>query len=251
MSLNVLIAGILAFFLLMTASFHSRGAQMPGLPIACPHLTESPTRSWPEIRQELSHRPQLSLGQSWLVARDPQFAPASAAAAWDEHFLYIYADLEDRDIFNPSQGLNQPAYQKGDIFEILVLSEGGLPYFEFHITPHSEVMQLRFPHRTSLAEYREAGGKPENLIDTFKIEPCYLQSHVEIHPAEDRWTVVVKIPAGLISPKKKFLAGDRMRFSFCRYDYTRGQAAPVLSSTSPYTACSFHRQEEWLVMVLE
>jgi hypothetical protein len=40
------------------------------------------------------------------------------------------------------------------------------------------------------------------------------------------------------------------RFSFSRYDYTRGRVAPVISSTSPHAKADFHHQQEWGILRL-
>ncbi len=218
--------------------------------IACQKLPDGPSPSWMELQHILTKRSFLPLGQSWLAAKDPLFMPASVSTAWDKEYLYVYGDLEDHDTFNASEGLNQPHYQKGDIFEVLIRPQESEAYFEFHVTPHDQVMQLRFPRKTSLADFREAGGKPENLIPTFQIDQRVVETHAEIRGEENRWTVLLKIPASAITAEREFREGDVLLFSFCRYDYTQGTAAPVLSSTSQYTVCSFHRQEEWRRMVL-
>jgi len=38
---------------------------------------------------------------------------------------------------------------------------------------------------------------------------------------------------------------ESWRFSFSRYDASRGTRPPVLSSTSPHQALNFHRIHEW------
>lgn len=64
--------------------------------------------------------------------------------------------------------------------------------------------------------------------------------------------MLARISAAALAPDGRPLAkGDAFLVSFCRYDRTRGQAEPVLSSTSEYTVCSFHRQTEWSRLVLE
>ncbi len=196
----------------------------------------------------LAVRPTIPLIQNWLPTPDPAFAPAQVATAWDENYLYIYAVLTDHDIFNPVTTFNQAAHLHGDIFEILIRSAEGDAYFEFHITPHGQILQLRFPKRTSLAEFRESGQSIDTLIDTFKFPDRILEAKTSID--KDRWTVLAKIPASALMSNGKFLAGNKLLFSFCRYDHTRNQPDFILSSTSKYTVCSFHRQEEWNILAL-
>jgi hypothetical protein len=194
-----------------------------------------------------SSRSGLPLRQSWLKEPSPAFAPGEAAAAWTDDFLYVFARLKDGDIFNPVKVFNQPAYLEGDIFEILIRPVASDAYFEFHITPFGQVMQLRFPKASSLEEFRLSGSS-QSIPEAFRHDERVLEVETKVRSEENRWTVVAKIPARVLSSKGRFAAGDRLLFSFCRYDHTQGQSEPVLSSTSDYTLRSFHRQGEWRTM---
>jgi hypothetical protein len=66
-----------------------------------------------------------------------------------------------------------------------------------------------------------------------------------------RWVVLAEIPASLVCGAPTPLPGQRWRFSFSRYDYTRGRAEPVISSTSPHPCADFHRQEDWGLLLFE
>jgi hypothetical protein len=57
--------------------------------------------------------------------------------------------------------------------------------------------------------------------------------------------VLALIPVASVCEHVRPLAGSEWRFSFSRYDYTRGTDAPVISSTSPHAEPSFHRLQEW------
>jgi hypothetical protein len=69
------------------------------------------------------------------------------------------------------------------------------------------------------------------------------RSKVWLEP--DRWVVLAEIPSALVCGAPVPLAGRQWRFSFSRYDYTRGRAEPVISSTSPHPQADFHRQQDW------
>ena len=58
-------------------------------------------------------------------------------------------------------------------------------------------------------------------------------------------TSLATIPADAVRETPRDLAGDRWKFSFSRYDYTRGHGAPVISSTSPHAQPGFHRLHEF------
>lgn len=194
----------------------------------------------------LSTLSKLSLTQSWLPQPEPRFQPASASMAWTPSHLYIYVELADIDIFNTTQGLNQPANQNGDIVEILLRPTKGDAYFEFQVTPHNQILQLRFPSRQSIADFRRSGGTIESLIARYAVPVPLIETQTWLAPEENRWSVLIKIPASVLTDAGRPLSpADSLLLSIGRYDHTRGKSEPTLSSTSPHPVRDFHRQEEW------
>jgi hypothetical protein len=60
------------------------------------------------------------------------------------------------------------------------------------------------------------------------------------------WTVEGRIPwTAFTATGGKPQAGDKWRFSLCRYDYSAVFDQPELSSTSPLTVADFHRYEDF------
>jgi hypothetical protein len=72
-----------------------------------------------------------------------------------------------------------------------------------------------------------------------------IETRVRILTARERWHVLAVIPFSVVAHGRRVAAGARWLFSFSRYDYTRGVAEPMLSSTSPHRRLDFHRQHEW------
>jgi hypothetical protein len=72
-----------------------------------------------------------------------------------------------------------------------------------------------------------------------------IETRVRILAARERWQVLAIVPFSLVVQARPVTAGARWRFSFSRYDYTRGMGEPVLSSTSLHRRLDFHRQHEW------
>ena len=202
------------------------------------------------LEKFLQSRPLLALKQHWRKSPEADLDSGLVSAAWDKEYLYIRATLSDRDIFNPLVGFNLPFYQKGDIFEILIRSRDSEAYFEFQITPQNQVLQLMFPRGSSLSDFKDSGVDMDRLIDTFKVSQRIVDTHAEVDQAKKTWTVLVKIPAAVLASDSQLRPDDSLRVSFCRYDYTRGKADPVLSSTSDHSIRNFHRQEEWRAMTL-
>ena len=107
-----------------------------------------------------------------------------------------------------------------------------------------------FPRGSSLSDFKDSGVDMDRLIDTFKVSQRIVDTHAEVDQAKKTWTVLVKIPAAVLASDSQLRPDDSLRVSFCRYDYTRGKADPVLSSTSDHSIRNFHRQEEWRAMTL-
>ena len=202
------------------------------------------------LEKFLQSRPLLALKQHWRKSPEADLDSGFVSAAWDKEYLYIRATLSDRDIFNSLVGFNLPFYQKGDIFEILIRSRDSEAYFEFQITPQNQVLQLLFPCGSSLSDFKDSGADMDQLIETFKVSQRIVETQAEVNQAKNIWTVLVKIPAQALASDSQLWPDDSLRVSFCRYDYTRGKADPVLSSTSDHSIRNFHRQEEWRAMTL-
>ena len=121
---------------------------------------------------------------------------------------------------------------------MLFRSVGQAAYFEFRVGPANQQFQLRLPAPGVL---RRDGFKPEFLIP----KPVFT-SRVEILPG--RWRVHAEIPFAVIQETGRVQPGTQWRYSFCRYDYTRGAKTPVLSASSPHRKLDYHRVEEWRVL---
>jgi hypothetical protein len=157
--------------------------------------------------------------------------------------LLVFAELEDQDIFTRVTGLNQRFWELGDTFEIFLRPVGQQVYVEFHVSPNNQRLQLRFTDAGMVERLRKAGSFEDALTWG---EAFY--SRTWLQPDEHRWFVFAEVPAKSVSEKTRRLQGARWRFSFSRYDFTRGRDKPVISSTSVHTKPDFHRQSEWGTM---
>ncbi len=176
------------------------------------------------------------------------FYGATAGAAHDGVHLYVVAEMEDIDIFNTATSMNQRTWMTGDAFEIFLRPAGQEAYYEFHVTPDNQILQLRLPNMAdfydpvSLAE--KSGAFTRRLLPDKIIE-----SRAEILRESERWRVMVSIPLGRLCENKQWEVGDIWTASFCRYDYTRAAEEPVVSSTSDHGRPDFHNQPEWRRLV--
>lgn len=196
--------------------------------------------SWHWIDAVFANVTAVKSQQAWLAEPEPEFRPMRVKAGWTRDALYVYAEIEDADIFNPEKRFNAPSFLSGDVFELFLRPCDQESYVEIHVTPENQKLQLRIPSTRALGAPRAKPGiPPEWFIDRA------IESRVRVNVAAERWDVAVEIPFAMICEVLLPRSGDRWLFSFSRYDYTRGLVHPVLSSTSPHQVLNFHRQEEW------
>ncbi len=206
-------------------------------------LARRPGRDWEEIRRVFRKRPALELGQAWLASREALFRPGSVRLGLSGMSLAVFASMDDRDVFNPVEQFNVPAFPHGDVFEIFLRPAGQRACFEFHVTPGNAILQLRHPEplRAMVPQPDwDAAGDP---LRQWKISRWRIVSQARRRTAG--WEVYAEVPLRRIFEEDAPWRGSLLRASFARYDYTRGRLRPVLSSTSPHAAPDFHRQEEW------
>lgn len=207
----------------------------------CRKIVVSNDDSWDEIRRAFQGAAECRMGQTWLPAPDPRFRPAVVRAAWREGDFLVYAELEDDDAFNPLDEFNGMLFMHGDVLEIFLRPENMEPYFEFHVTPQNQKFQLRIPSAEEFQRSRSIPGTPR---EWFIAEPV-LFSRVLLEPVRKRWSVFAAIPLKSVAGDHAPVRGTRWKFSFSRYDYTRGNPKPVHSSTSPHRHLNFHVQDDW------
>ena len=134
-----------------------------------------------------------TLQQAWLPQPEPDLLPARVRAGWSRDALLVEAELGDRDIFNPITEFNQTAFNSGDVFEIFLRPENQQPYFEFHITPSNQLLQLRFADAQQIRQLPSAGTLDERLA-AHKIWKSRITSSVRVDAAAQRWFVSAAIP---------------------------------------------------------
>jgi hypothetical protein len=191
-------------------------------------------------RRAFERATPISLHQAWLAALDPAFAPATVRVGWRGDALLVFAELADADIFTAATDHNQAFWELGDTFEIFLRPVDQQAYVEFHVAPGNLHLHLRFPDAGFLART-----PPADVFGQALRPPAAFDSHVWVNAGQQRWSVLAIVPAEAVFDRPRPLAGGEWLFSFSRYDYTRGRSEPVISSTSPHAAPSFHRQQEW------
>jgi hypothetical protein len=190
----------------------------------------------------------IALGQAWRDAAESGFAPGTVRTGWRDDALLVFAELSDADVFTRATRHNERFWELGDTFEIFLQPEPGREYVEFHVTPNNLRLQLRFA--TPPSPRPGASGDP---FEVSLIRADAFRSRTWVNADAREWCVLAEIPAGAVvlppagssGPTAAPLAGAIWRFSFSRYDCTRGREQPVISSSSPHAEPQFHRPHEW------
>jgi hypothetical protein len=208
--------------------------------IDCTPLPAFESTDLESARRAFDRAAPIALHQAWLAALDPAFTPATVRAGWRDDALLVFAELTDADIFTAATGHNQAFWELGDTFEIFLRPVDQQAYVELHVAPNNHHLHLRFPDAGWLART-----PPAEVFGHALRPPDAFESHVWVNAQQQGWSVLASIPSAAVYDRPGQLAGTEWLFSFSRYDYTRGRTAPVISSTSPHTAPSFHRQQEW------
>jgi hypothetical protein len=208
--------------------------------IDCFRLPAFPPDDLDAVRTAFSAATPIHLGQPWLQAPETHFAPAVVRTGWRADSLLVLAELTDASPTTGAQDHNQRFWEMGDTFEMFLQPEPGLPYVELHVAPNNFRLQLRF---NSPPSQRPSTTDP---FTNALIRADSFESRTWTHADGSGWSVFAEIRAALVRPQSLVpLAGSTWRASFCRYDYTPGREAPVISSSSPHTEPAFHRPEEW------
>lgn len=208
--------------------------------IECHELSGFDTGSLEDVRRAFERATPCFLRQAWLEREEADFASAVVRTGWRNASLLVFAELTDFDIFNKATQFKQRLWELGDAFEIFLQPVDQGAYIELQVSPENQQLLLRYPHVGAL------GNAPDNAsIESVVVHDKVFNSSTWVRSQEQRWFVFAEISAVLMHRKAGSLSGEQWRFSFSRYDYTRGRKEPVISSTSPHAQPNFHRQQEW------
>jgi len=212
--------------------------------IICPEL---PAFNWPDLDsviQAFRGAPVCPLRQAWRSEPEAAYLPAFARIGWREHALFVFAELKDAEIFTSARHSNQRLWELGDVFEVFLRPLNQSAYTEIHLSPNNLWMGLQFDDAAVAAVARQTGSFSLHLVPDLA---CTTRTWV--FPDFRRWYALIKIPRESVSDQPAPLPGSQWLFSFGRYDYCRGQTAPVISSTSAHAdATNFHCQADWATL---
>ncbi|HSI84463.1 MAG: hypothetical protein ACAI35_20520 [Candidatus Methylacidiphilales bacterium] len=208
--------------------------------------------SWESFLKARQDWPCLELGQAWLESPEETFAPGKAWFAITPADVIVGVEFTDKDIFNPATRLNELGFLTGDVMELFWKPSSGEAYYEIHVSPMGQILQLKFPGPQPTGKPKPGVPKVpvEQRIKPFMItEPLFAIRLLRVNPDES-WGCVVAVPKILMRGASKGFRGEDVTVSVSRYDYTRPEPVPTVSSTSQHMAKSFHRSSEWRPLFL-
>ena len=172
---------------------------------------------------------------------DPAAGSTRALLVWDDEALYFAATMTDADLRAHGTERNDRLWL-GDVFELFFKpSEGSPRYYEFQANPRSVILELAFPERGF--PFEELAARPPMGFEAVAAVDGTLDRPGD---ADRSWRVEGKIPWSIFEPTGgRPEPGDVWRFALCRYDYGPEGTEPILTSSAPLTAPSFHRYEDY------
>ncbi len=192
---------------------------------------------WAATRRALEAGVRLEFAQPWFAEPEVDFKPGVVWLGVQGADLVAYAELQDEMPANRATRWNEPTWLTGDVIELFLQAEGRPGYFEFHVTPENQRLQLFFP---SSAAFHERRG-----IRTWTVEESRFESATRINEEGTAWEVVMRIKLALVLDEPRDDGARTFRFSFSRYDHQPGRERPVTSTTSRLSAPDFHHIPEW------
>lgn len=204
---------------------------------SCPLLPEFDAQNWDSIEEVFALVPSVALRQHWRTAPEALFLPATAQFGWRDSTLFLFGVLQDQDIFNTADGLNQETWMLGDVLELFLRPPHDETYFEFHITPENQRLQLRLPDAKAISSGRD--------WREFHVSNSLFTGRTQVDATRQTWRVLMAVDLRALLQMEFAFPTPPWKVSVCRYDWTRGLEEPVISSSSPHQSANFHRQHEW------
>lgn len=204
--------------------------------LECPSIDYRGWKTWEEVGQAMQAAAICPTRQTWKTTPDPAFAPARVALAHWQGKLIVYAELTDAEIYNDSQTGGGQIFTTGDVLETFLRAETDKNYLEHHVSPDNVFTQLEFADGNVIKNFGKIAEPYKTLVGDVPVRSAvWVQS--------DLWRVLLVIPLMEVTVAPEL--SPVWRFSFSRYDFTKGKKGAVLSSTSGHDEANFHQQSGW------
>jgi hypothetical protein len=160
----------------------------------------------------------------------------SVSFAWDEHGLYVFAELEDSCVIAQNQEDEQLHYMFGDVFELFVKPLNDSYYWEMYAVPSGNKSTLFFPRDRSGME-----------VENFLQDHDFRSLEVSTEKTSNGWKARMFVPVEQLTA---FGAGwgDGTEWTvLCgRYNYNSEDLIdPELSMAPALSATNYHLTNEY------
>lgn len=204
------------------------------------HLSAFDPEHWESIESAFLEASPIPMQVIGKVPEGRTVTQGMVQVGWQPGWLWVFATLEDQDIFTTASAHNQWMWERGDVLEVFLRRAGETAYQEVHVTPNNYRLLLEFPDDQTVVRLRTG---TETDRTRYCGDPSTIQSWARTEPTQNRWQALIGIPLPMI-------AGETWHLSFCRYDAAEGKK-PVTYSTTAFTVSDFHRQKEWEAYTLQ
>lgn len=179
----------------------------------------------------------------------PAYSQTTARLLWDNNYLYIAMEAEDKDIW-ATLTEHDAVLCREDVLEIFLKPKRDkYSYYEFEISPKNITWDIFYPSRGVASWDRKWSSYESNLKSATKVYGT-LNNWQDM---DERWTLEVAIPFSALSeviesPPRN---GDEWYFALCRYDYSVYLEDFELSSSARLKEAWFHRYEDYDILVFK
>jgi len=147
----------------------------------------------------------------------PVGAHAESALLWDEQYLYVLFDVEDRDIWGTMTKRDDPVYTE-EVVEVFLDPDGDCAdYYEVNVSPRNTIFDYRVWNPTGRQPDLDAVGKAWTAVG--------MKTGVRVSGTIDNrndldsgWTVEMAIPYTPLRARPR--VGDIWRFNLYRINLT-------------------------------
>jgi uncharacterized repeat protein (TIGR03806 family) len=182
-----------------------------------------------------------NFGRPWLPESERKTKTTTKARVlWDKDNLYIFADLEDHDLYADLLNHDDRTWLN-DVFEMFFRPDDTKPpYYELQVNAAGTLLDIYFKRKGT--PFDEAKVDGDFHWEAKVIRRGTLDNRTD---RDEGWTAECRIPwTDFSRTGGRPTEGDVWRFALCRYDYTLNEK-PETSTAAPLSQPSFHLLEDY------
>jgi len=169
---------------------------------------------------------------------------------WDEQYLYIAVKFYDSDIVQYSNKNQEMHCNTGDLVEVFLKPENNTYYWEIYGTPNEKKTVFFYPGGGYLSLPVVFSYNTD--LDAFLVSSKIKGTLNNWHDRDEYWTLEMAIPVKeLTKYGDKFGSGSEWRILISRYNYSRYELWPALTSVPQLSIANFHQIPEYGKLIFQ